>query len=192
MFVDRDGVINRKAVDGQYVTDWKAFEFLPRALEGLRLLADSPLSVIVVTNQRGVALGRMTPDALTDIHRNMLTTVAAAGARIDAVYHCPHDVGCRCRKPDVGMFEQAARDFRLRLTETAVIGDQMSDMVAGQRIGALNVLISAEPSCLDARSQLPAVDHVAPNLAEAAVWLLDSVKTDGERSREAPSRTSLG
>ena len=134
VFLDRDGVINRKAAEGDYVPAWKAFEFLPGALEGLRLLARSELTVIVVTNQRGVALGRIAPQALAEIHRKMRAAVVAAGAQIDAIYCCPHDAGCHCRKPEVGLFEQAARDFRLTLMDTAVIGDQSSDMIAARRV----------------------------------------------------------
>jgi D-glycero-D-manno-heptose 1,7-bisphosphate phosphatase len=171
VFLDRDGVINRKAADGEYVRSWRAFEFLPGALEGLRLLARSRLRVIVVTNQRGIALGRIDPETLADIHERMRTTVATAGARIDAVYHCPHDVGCRCRKPEVGMFEQAARELQLRLSDTAVVGDQPSDMLAAARIGSVRVLIEPPGRQVGARLACEA-DYIAANLADAARWLL--------------------
>jgi D-glycero-D-manno-heptose 1,7-bisphosphate phosphatase len=123
VFLDRDGVINRKAPEGQYVTSWDEFEFLPGALEGLRLLGESDLILAVVTNQRGIARGMLTSGDLDDIHRRMRAAIEAAGGRLNAIYHCPHDVGCRCRKPDVGMFEEAAADFGLSLHETAVIGE---------------------------------------------------------------------
>jgi len=166
VFLDRDGVINRKAPEGDYVTRWDDFEFLPGAIEGLRLLASSPLAIVVATNQRGVALGRMTEIDLADIHTRMGQAVRGAGGRIDAIYHCPHDVGCRCRKPETGMFEDAARDLGLRLGDTAVVGDSPSDMLAASRVGALAVLIGAGPAG-DA-------DYVAHDLADAACWLLAS------------------
>jgi D-glycero-D-manno-heptose 1,7-bisphosphate phosphatase len=170
VFLDRDGVINRKAPEGEYVTSWEGFAFLPGALDGLRLLAASPLAVIVATNQRGVALGRMTEEDLDDIHRRMGDAVAESGGRIDAVYYCPHGVGCRCRKPEVGMFEDAARDFGLRLGDTAVIGDSHTDMLAAERIGAVRVLVGdRDPAVtIDAGD----LDYAAGDLAAAARWLL--------------------
>jgi D-glycero-D-manno-heptose 1,7-bisphosphate phosphatase len=164
VFLDRDGVINRKAPDGEYVTSWEQFEFLPGALDGLKRLAGSAMTIVITTNQRGIALGRMSREDLEDIHQRMRRTVTQAGGRIDAIYHCPHDVGCYCRKPEVGMFERAARDLRLSLAHTAVIGDSLSDMLAAERIGAAQVLVGAQGSS--------EVDYIARNLADAADWLL--------------------
>jgi D-glycero-D-manno-heptose 1,7-bisphosphate phosphatase len=180
VFLDRDGVINRKAPEGRYVTSWDEFAFLPGALEGLAVLARGSVPVIVVTNQRGIARGVMTAAELEDIHRRMRAAVAGAGGRIDAIYHCPHEVGCHCRKPEVGMFEDAAAAFGLTLSRTVVIGDQPSDMEAARRIGALRVLVSgidpgnggsgagAGPGGPDGEE--PA-DHVAPDLLAAARWI---------------------
>jgi D-glycero-D-manno-heptose 1,7-bisphosphate phosphatase len=166
VFLDRDGVINRKAPEGRYVTSWDEFAFLPGALEGLRLLAGSDLIIAVVTNQRGIARGMLTGAVLEDIHRRMRAEIAAAGGRVDAIYHCPHDVGCHCRKPEVGMFEAAAAQFDLVLAQTAVIGDQPSDMLAARRIGALPIGIGAEAG--------DDAEHVAGDLTQAVRWLLGS------------------
>jgi len=164
VFVDRDGVINRKAPEGAYITSWDAFEFLLNALAGLRLFARSGLLIVVVTNQRGIALGHMSEAVLQQIHDRMLGEVNRAGGRIDAIYHCPHGIGCRCRKPEVGMFEDAAVDFGFDLRQSAMIGDQPSDMLAAERVGALRVKVG---SGSDARA-----DHVATDLEQAAAWLL--------------------
>lgn len=160
-------MINRKVPEGEYVTSWAEFEFLPGALEGLALLAEAPLKVIIATNQRGIARGRMTEEDLADIHRRMLAAVAESGGRIDAIYHCPHEAGCACRKPGTGMFEAAASEFDLRLDETAVVGDSPSDMEAVSRIGAVGVLVAA------GERERPGPDYVAPDLADAVRWLLD-------------------
>jgi D-glycero-D-manno-heptose 1,7-bisphosphate phosphatase len=164
VFLDRDGVINRKAVEGDYVTSWEQFVFLPDALEGLRILAASPLSIAVVSNQRGVALGRMTAEQVDDINDRMQAAVADAGGRIDVIRYCPHDRGCRCRKPEVGMFEDAASELQIWLSETAVVGDRASDMLAAERIGALRVLVGAE--------EYDGADYRATGLADAARWLV--------------------
>lgn len=101
IFLDRDGVINRKAPEGDYVKSWSEFEFLPGALEGLRMLGSLAERLIVVTNQRGVALGRMSERALHNIHEKMLAAVQEAGGRLDAVYYCPHEQGA-CQWPQAG------------------------------------------------------------------------------------------
>lgn len=167
VFLDRDGVVNRKAPEGEYVTSWAEFEFLPGALDGLRLLARTGAPLVVVTNQRGIARGRMTEADLADIHRRMTAEVTAAGGRIDAVYFCPHEGGCDCRKPGTALFERAARDLGIDLSASAVVGDRASDMQAAATIGALRVLVRGheEPQ--------PEADQVVDDLAGAARWLVD-------------------
>jgi D-glycero-D-manno-heptose 1,7-bisphosphate phosphatase len=176
VFVDRDGVVNRKAPEGEYVTAWEEFAFLPGALQGLALLAAAGPPVVMVTNQRGIARGRMTEADLADIHARMRAAVELAGGRIDAIYHCPHEGGCDCRKPATGLFERAAADLGIDLAASAVVGDRASDMEAAGRIGALKVLVGAFPE------PMPAVDLRAADLAEAARALLDQSPTASSRS----------
>jgi D-glycero-D-manno-heptose 1,7-bisphosphate phosphatase len=163
VFLDRDGVINRKAPVADYVRSWSEFAFLPGALDGLRLLGSLTVPLVVVTNQRGVALGHMSDEAVRAIHERMLAEVEAAGAHIDLALHCPHEVGqCDCRKPGVGMFERAAEHLpSIDLERSAMVGDSASDMEAAGRIGALRVLVAPVPSAAEA-------DVVVPDLAAAA------------------------
>jgi D-glycero-D-manno-heptose 1,7-bisphosphate phosphatase len=165
-FVDRDGTINAKAPEGDYVKSWAEFRFLPGAAEALAALSAAGLRVVVVTNQRGIALGRMSERDLADIHARMLEEAGAAGARVDAVYHCPHHEGeCDCRKPATGMFERARRELPgLDFSRSVTIGDSDRDMGAGRAIGSRLVRIAREDD--------PAVDRVAPSLAVAAGWLV--------------------
>jgi D-glycero-D-manno-heptose 1,7-bisphosphate phosphatase len=141
-FLDRDGTINVKAPEGDYVKSWDEFRFLPGAREAIALLREAAWRVVVVSNQRGVALGRMSATDVEDIHRRMRER-----APVDAVYWCPHDRGvCECRKPGVKMFTDAERDFPgLDLTAAVVIGDAESDMQAGRRIGARTIRVGEPP-----------------------------------------------
>lgn len=166
VFVDRDGVLNVKAPEGSYVTSWDEFEWLPGAREGLRLLHEAGLPVIVVTNQRGIARGRMTQADLDDIHARMR---AEAGGAISAVYFCPHEGGCRCRKPATGMFEDAAADLGLDLTRTAFVGDRAGDMEAARAIGAQPVFVRGYPE------DPGPVAFTADDLEDAARRLLRSM-----------------
>src|SRR5262249_50018785 len=106
-FLDRDGTINVKAPEGEYVTSWAEFSFLRGAVEAIELLRERGWRVVVVTNQRGVALGRMSLADVEDIHDRM-----REAAPLDAVYLCPHERdSCDCRKPNTGMFLQAQAEF---------------------------------------------------------------------------------
>jgi D-glycero-D-manno-heptose 1,7-bisphosphate phosphatase len=158
-------VINVKAPEGEYVTSWAQFEFAPGALEGLRMLAELGVPVVVATNQRGIARGRMTEEDLAEIHDRMRAEVARASGRIDAIYHCPHEGGCECRKPGTLLFRTAAQELGFDLGRSAVIGDRASDMEAAAEIGALRVLVAGHDE------PMPPVDHEAADLAAAARWL---------------------
>ena len=144
VFLDRDGVINRKPTDGQYVTTWRHFEFLLDVERAIRLLNERGFVVIVVTNQRGISLGHMTEEEVIHIHRKMLKLLHGAKARIDAVYYCPHDYGkCDCRKPGVGLFLQAKNDLPLiEFGHSFVVGDSPSDIESGHRLGCKTILIT--------------------------------------------------
>lgn len=169
-------MINVKAPEGEYVTSWASFAFAPGALEGLRTLAGLGVPLVVATNQRGIARGRMTEDDLAAIHARMHAEVERAGGRIDAIYHCPHEGGCDCRKPGTALFERAAADLGIELAAAAVIGDRASDMEAATRIGATRVLVGDHPE------PMPPVDHRAADLLEAARWLLDQDASSSSRS----------
>jgi D-glycero-D-manno-heptose 1,7-bisphosphate phosphatase len=177
VFLDRDGVINRKAPEGEYVTSWSQFQFLPNALEGLRLLAHAGQPVVVVTNQRGIARGRMSESDLMEIHNRMRRAVADAGARIDEIYYCPHESGCDCRKPGTALFRRASQDLGIALADAAMIGDSASDMQAATAIGALRVFVGGH------EDSIPETDHVAGDLLAAARWLLGDSAITGAPAR---------
>jgi D-glycero-D-manno-heptose 1,7-bisphosphate phosphatase len=147
VFLDRDGVLNRKMPEGAYVTRWAQFQWLPGAVEAITRMNRAGLTLILITNQRGVALGLLTAEQLEHIHGEMQADLARHGARLDAIYCCTHDKDeCRCRKPDVGLFEQAMKDFPLvNADNSVVIGDSISDIQAGQRLGMKTIFIQGEP-----------------------------------------------
>jgi D-glycero-D-manno-heptose 1,7-bisphosphate phosphatase len=147
VFLDRDGVINRKAVEGDYVTRWQDFHFLPGAVEAISLLAGAGWSVIVITNQRCIAKGLLTIPELETIHRKMLLELAKSGADLEAIYYCPHEKQprCTCRKPLPGMLLTAAQERQIDLASSWMIGDSEKDVEAGRRAGCRTVLITSDP-----------------------------------------------
>jgi D-glycero-D-manno-heptose 1,7-bisphosphate phosphatase len=166
VLLDRDGTLNRKPAEGDYVTAVDQLELLPGAAAAVRRLNDAGIPVAVVTNQRGVALGRLTAAQLDEVHVALRARLGAAGARLDGIYHCPHHAGtCRCRKPEPGLLERAGRELGVPLVDAAMVGDADSDVEAGHRAGALTVQLvdDARPS---------AADLTAPDLAAAVDVLL--------------------
>ena len=134
VFLDRDGIINRQAPEHDYIKSWDEFEFLPGVPEAIRRLNDAGYFVLVVTNQRGIARGMMTMEAVNTIHERMCQKLAGSGAVIRKVYVCPHEAGtCTCRKPDIGLFLQAEDDFDIDKKKSWMVGDSDSDVKAGQR-----------------------------------------------------------
>jgi D-glycero-D-manno-heptose 1,7-bisphosphate phosphatase len=148
VFLDRDGVLNEKMPEGDYVTRWEEFRVLPGVPEALRRLNEAGLRVIVVSNQRGIARGRYTAADADAIHAAFQRLLNAAGARIDAFFVCPHDKGqCHCRKPLPGLFEQAAARFpEISAASSAMIGDSLSDIEFGRRLGMATIFIEGDPA----------------------------------------------
>ena len=133
LFLDRDGVINRRKVGG-YIENPSEFRFLPNVLEALALLCEHFSTIIIVTNQAGIAKGMMTEDDLETVHTCLLEKVIDAGGCIDAVYYCPHlaSSDCGCRKPQTGMADQAMADFpNISFEKSVMIGDSFSDVQFG-------------------------------------------------------------
>jgi D-glycero-D-manno-heptose 1,7-bisphosphate phosphatase len=150
--LDRDGTINVKAPDGDYIAHPAELVLLPGAGEAIRALNDAGIPVVVVTNQRGIALGRMTEADLAAVHRRLAELLAANGARLDAVFHCPHHAGtCACRKPGTLLLERAREHLGLvTLGNSIMIGDSDTDVLAGRAAGARTVRLGDELSLLGA------------------------------------------
>lgn len=144
IFLDRDGVIIRKAPEEEYVADWSEVDFLPGSLEAIAAFSRFGYKVIVITNQRGVATGKIELAKLNEIHTNMKQVIAGCGGNISAIYWCPHDIGegCSCRKPKPGMLLQAAIEHKLHLPDCWMVGDTVTDIAAGHSAGCKTALIT--------------------------------------------------
>jgi len=178
IFLDRDGVLNKKMPEGSYVASLADFHLLPGVPEAIGLLNRAGFRVVVVSNQRGIALGLYTVADVEAIHAALQRSLKAHGAHVDAFYFCPHGKGqCNCRKPLVGLFEQATADFpAIHAASSAMIGDSLSDIEFGRRLGMLTVLInsSQEHRQPGAEAAAKLSDLRFPSLAEAVDALLSS------------------
>lgn len=174
VFLDRDGVVNEKMPEGEWVTRWTDFQVLPGVINAIAALKRADLRVIVVSNQRGIALGRFSEEDVRTIHSRFQQMLEAFGTRVDGFYFCPHDRGqCNCRKPLSGLFENAVADHPDINAHTSVmIGDSKSDIEFGRKLGMMTVFINGDP----ARQQPGA--EAARSLADLqATTLLDATDT---------------
>jgi histidinol-phosphate phosphatase family protein len=146
LFLDRDGVINDRIV-GSYVRNWSEFEFLDGVLEAMPILARKFDCIVVVTNQQGIAKGVMTEADLNKVHARMLEEIEKKGGRIDQVYFCAEHERDNppCRKPNVGMAEQAKSDFpRINFDHAIMVGDSITDIEFGFNMNMKTVLIETK------------------------------------------------
>lgn len=170
VFLDRDGTLN---VEKNYVHRVEDWEWLPGAVDAIRVFNRAGLPVIVITNQAGVARGYYDEAAVERLHRWVDTRLAEHAARIDAYYYCPHhpEFGairdCDCRKPLPGMLLRAGRDMDLDLGTCYMVGDKMSDIQAAQAAHVKPVFVKTGYGAQESASR-PADCPVFDNLLEAA------------------------
>jgi len=168
VFLDRDGTLNVKAPDDDYVRRPEHVRLLPGVADGVRRLNDAGLRLVVVSNQRGVARGLMTADDLDAVNRRLAELLAEHGAHTDASYFCTHDKDeCDCRKPLPGLLLQAVRDDpAIDLAASVLIGDAESDVIAAAAVGVPAIRIAPAP----VRTQAV---HTVPDFGAAVDIVLD-------------------
>lgn len=141
LFLDRDGVINRK-LENDYVKNWDEFEFIDGVLKALKVFNSLFEHIIIVTNQQGIGKGLMTEKDLDLIHSKMLLAIEKAGGRIDKIYFAPQLAAEKSnfRKPNTGMPLQAQKDCStINFEKSIMVGDSVSDMEMGQKLGMICV-----------------------------------------------------
>jgi len=173
VFLDRDGVINRKPPEGKYIAKWDDFHILPGVETAIAMLNHSGRKAIILSNQRGIALGFYSKDDVLHLHEKLNQHLTCFDAHLDAIYFCPHDKNeCRCRKPGTALFEQAFLDFPSASSHNSVmIGDSLSDIEAGITLGMPTIFIKGDP-----KHQKPGAEKAASLATAVADSLLTAVE----------------
>ena len=144
LFLDRDGVINKK-LEGRYVTNFNEFIFIENSVLAINKLYEIFKRILVVTNQQGIGKGIMTEDDLHLLHKQMQRALNPDFNLIDKIYFCPclAGVDCKCRKPKIGMLENAKLDYpEIEIENSFLVGDSESDIIAGKKFGLNTVKVS--------------------------------------------------
>lgn len=148
ILIDRDGVINRKAPRGEYISRWEDFRTIESTMVAMQELARNGYSFIIISNQAGIARKMLNQDQLQNIHHNMLQLFSDLKIPILDIFVCPHhwDDGCQCRKPAPGMFFDASRTHLFRLDQTIFIGDDSRDCEAAYSACCASIFIGSSES----------------------------------------------
>lgn len=190
VFLDRDGTINEEI---HYLHRLEDMHILPGVPEALARLKAAGYRLVVVTNQAGVARGYYTEEDVKRLHMYMNQILRERGAEIDGFYYCPHHpvhgVGsyqkaCSCRKPGIGMFRMAEREFSVDKEHSFMIGDKLLDVEAGKSYGLTSILVGTgygrEVHDQDVKMGAASVyDYYAATLMEAAEWVMTRGRTNG-------------
>lgn len=174
--LDRDGTIIQER---HYLSDPAQIELIPGASEGLRQIQDMGLGLVLITNQSGVGRGYFDLERLELIHHNLVRLLDAEDVCLDRIYFCPHmpESNCRCRKPETGLLEQAARDLRFDPRYSFVIGDKGSDIGMGQRVSAATVLVRTGYGAEVERNGSANPDYIVDGLEDAALVIQRTLAT---------------
>ena len=171
--LDRDGVINQDS--DQFIKTPDEWRVVPGSLEAIARLNHAGYRVVVATNQSGIGRGLFDMAMLNTIHEKMHKALAHVGARLDAVFFCPHtaDARCDCRKPKPGMLAEIGRRFNMELTGVPCVGDSLRDLQAAEAAGAQPILVltgKGEKTLRD--GNFPRNTLIFPDLAFAVSALL--------------------
>lgn len=175
VFLDRDGTV---AEEVGYLNHASRFRIFLFAAAAIRRLNKANFRVIVVTNQSGVGRGYFPESLVHSVNEIMKRELAAAGARIDADYYCPHTSAdrCDCRKPKPGLLEGAAREHTLDLSRSFVVGDRYGEIELARNVRARGILVRTgygEGELAWHSAKWPTQpDFVAEDLSKAADWIL--------------------
>jgi len=186
VFLDRDGTINEQM---GYINHISRFQLLPGVRSAIKKLNDADVPVVVVSNQSGLARGYFPEELLSSVHHKMHTLLAEKGAKVDAVYYCPHHPEakeehfrkkCDCRKPKPGLIDRAAKELGIDPKKSFVVGDRWSDIKTAANCGARSILVRTGYGRGDEQYIGPH-QEIQPHkkcddLTEAVEWILNQLK----------------
>jgi len=176
VFLDRDGVICENRDD--YVKSWGEFVWIPGAKEALSRLRSHGHIAIVITNQSAIGRGIISRRTLEEIHQRMGEEIAETGGKIEKIYYCPHrpEDSCSCRKPEPGLLLQAAEDLKLDLRSSYLIGDKITDIEMGHKVGSRTIMVKTgkgQDQLADQARWKIRPDYIAQDLSEAVDLIVE-------------------
>jgi histidinol-phosphate phosphatase family protein len=173
MFIDRDGTLIR---DVGYIKNPDDVELIPHAANAVRRMNYALRPVIVITNQSGIARGMLTEVDYERVRARVDDLLAERGAYIDAHYHCPHHPDysgpCDCRKPKLGLFEQAIHEHAIHAKTSLFVGNRWSDVAPALHYGGRGVLVPSDETPAEEIERAAREAEVAQTLTDVVHMIL--------------------
>ena len=189
VFLDRDGTINEEV---GYLDSIDKLNLFAYTSEAIRLINESGMKAVVMTNQSGIAKGYFTEEFVRTVHKRIQEMLRERGAFIDAFYYCPHHqtegVGiylqsCACRKPEAGMLVQASKDLDIDLRRSYTVGDMLKDIQVAHTVGAKGILVKTgygintiEKDLASESSEICQPSYIAEDILDAVKWIMKDRK----------------
>jgi len=182
VFLDRDGTINE---DVGYMDSLEKLRMIPEAFDAIRLINQSGMKAVVISNQSGVARGYFDEVFVETVHARIQALLKEHGARIDRFYYCPHHPtqgpgvyrrACACRKPEAGLLLQAAQEMGIDLARSYMVGDMPKDIEAAEKAGAKGILVRTGYGA-DHLYFPVQPNYIADNILDAAIWIMKDRET---------------
>jgi D-glycero-D-manno-heptose 1,7-bisphosphate phosphatase len=189
VFLDRDGTINEEV---GYIDSLDKLKIIPSAFEAIRLINESGMKVVVISNQAGVARGLFTEEFVRTTNNYVQNILGQQGAYINNFYYCPHHPtegeepyrqACDCRKPAPGMLIKAAQDLNIDLKVSYLVGDRFLDIEAARKAGVKGILVKTgygrtllQDDGPDKATPENKPDFIASDILEAVKWILKARK----------------
>jgi len=179
VFLDRDGTLIEER---HYLGDPAGVALFPWTLPALRLLRETPLALVLVSNQSGVARGRFDLADLSAVQARLVALLAAGGIALDGLYACPHHPegsvaafrrACDCRKPRPGLLRTAAQELALCLPGSWVVGDKPEDLALAAGAGLRGLLVLSGQGEATRAAGLAGAATVCADLLAAARYIRD-------------------
>lgn len=188
IFLDRDGTLNEEV---GYLDSLEKLKLYDNTVEAIRLINESRMKTVVITNQSGVARGYFTEEFVRTVHICIKKILQERGAFVDAFHYCPHHpegIGvyrqvCFCRKPEAGMLIQAAEELNIDLKCSYVVGDMLKDIQAASRVGAKAILVrtgyglnTIEKDLITGSADIVQPHYIAEDILYAVKWIMQDRK----------------
>jgi D-glycero-D-manno-heptose 1,7-bisphosphate phosphatase len=185
VFLDRDGTINEEV---GYLDSIDKLKLFPNAAAAIRIINESGMKAVVMSNQSGIARGYFTEEFVGTVHTHIQKTLRERGAFIDAFYYCPHHPtdglgaylkSCSCRKPEAGMLIAASEDLDIDLGKSYTVGDMSKDIQVAGKVGAKGVLVKTgygvntiEKDFAPGSAEVVRPDYIAEDILDAITWIM--------------------
>ncbi|HET6461371.1 MAG TPA: HAD family hydrolase [Syntrophales bacterium] len=189
VFFDRDGTLNEEV---GYVDSIDKLRLFANTAEAVRLINESGMKAVVITNQSGVARGYFTEEFVRTVHDHIQEILRGKGAFIDAFYYCPHHqtegIGvymqsCACRKPEAGMLIEASKELRIDLQRSYTVGDMLKDIQVAHAVGAKGILVKTgyglntiQKDLTPDSSEICQPSYIAEDILDAVKWVIEDRK----------------